>query len=301
MVRRTLIALGVSALAVPIVAIGGLGSAGAAPSMVRLSGSTLPSARLAADNPTVARRPRGSASRMPAAPAGPGQARRLGAGQVRRRASARYPPVPHAGPVPGPLLAHPGLGRHGVGVAGVPGPQDHGRAGQPRLRRGRGSAARVEKAFQDLSLVTVDANGKQRRVSTSEPAVPANLIASIDGVTGLSDVLMRPTHVGGADEAPATASSQAAEAAAAAVGADAPPTPGFHVPRRRATTFWNEKQAARAAALRQLPEPAAVGDLRLQAGSAPPRHTAPPASWPVASTAPGSRWPSWTPTPRRRS
>ena len=110
MVRRSLIALGVSALAVPLVVVGGLGSAGAAPSMVRLSGSTLPSARLAANNPAVARSAR---VRRPgaAAPAGPGRRGRAGAGGVHARQRA-VPPVPDAGPVPGPLLAHPGLGRH---------------------------------------------------------------------------------------------------------------------------------------------------------------------------------------------
>ena len=117
MVRRTLIALGVSALAVPLVVVGGLGSAGAAPSMVRLSGSTLPSARLAANNPAVPRsarvrfqvqlrlRDQAGADALALAVSTPG--------------SARVPPVPHAGPVPGPLLAHPGLGRRRVGVAGV--------------------------------------------------------------------------------------------------------------------------------------------------------------------------------------
>jgi subtilase family serine protease len=99
-----------------------------------------------------------------------------------------------------------------------------------------GSAAQVEAAFK-TALVTVDANGK--KANTSEPAVPANLINSIDGVTGLSDVTMRPTHVGGADEMPPSASAQAAEAAAAAVGADAPPSPGFRG-APPCSAFWTE-------------------------------------------------------------
>ena len=138
------------------------------------------------------------------------------------------------------------LASQGLKITGVP--------ANRAFIEAEGSAAQVEKAFQ-TSLVTVDANGKQRRVNTSEPAVPANLIASIDGVTGLSDVLMRPTHVGGADEAPASASAQAAEAAAAAVGADAPPSPGFRVGAARAPTFWNEKQATELTPYGNYPNP----------------------------------------------
>ena len=136
MVRRSLIALGVSALAVPIVAIGGLGSAGAASPMVRLSGSSLPSARLAANNPAVARsarvrfqvqlrlRDQAGADALAQAVSTPGSAQYrqyLTPEQYR----ARFSP-------------DPGLGRHRVGVAGVAGPEGHRRAGQPCLRRGRG-------------------------------------------------------------------------------------------------------------------------------------------------------------------
>ena len=137
------------------------------------------------------------------------------------------------------------LASQGLKITGVP--------ANRAFIEAEGSAAQVEKTFQ-TSLVTVDANGKQRRVSTSEPAVPANLISSIDGVTGLTDVLMRPTHVGGADEAPASASAQAAEAAAAAVGADAPPTPGFRV-APPCSAFWNEKQATELPPYGSYPNP----------------------------------------------
>ena len=274
MVRRSLIALGVSALAVPLVVVGGLGSAGAAPSMVRLSGSTLPSARLAANNPAVARsarvrfqvqlrlRDQAGADALARAVSTPGSAQYrqyLTPDQYR----ARFSPTQASVDTVSAWLASQGLK-----ITGVP--------ANRAFIEAEGSAAQVEKTFQ-TSLVTVDANGKQRRVNTSEPAVPANLIASIDGVTGLSDVLMRPTHVGGADEAPASASAQAAEAAAAAVGADAPPTPGFRV-APPCSAFWNEKQATELHPVRQLPEPAAVGALRLQAGPAARRPTAPPAS-----------------------
>ncbi len=283
MVRRSLIALGVSALAVPLVVVGGLGSAGAAPSMVRLSGSTLPSARLAANNPAVARsarvrfqvqlrlRDQAGADALALAVSTPGSAQYrqyLTPDQYR----ARFSPTQASVDTVSAWLASQGLK-----ITGVP--------ANRAFIEAEGSAAQIEKTFQ-TSLVTVDANGKQRRVNTSEPAVPANLIASIDGVTGLSDVLMRPTHVGGADEAPASASAQAAEAAAAAVGADAPPSPGFRV-APPCSAFWNEKQATELHPVRQLPEPAAVGALRLQAGPAAQRLRHHRRRWPVASTAPG--------------
>ena len=67
-----------------------------------------------------------------------------------------------------------------------------------------GTAAQVEAAFA-IGLATVEANGGQRRVNTAEPAVPAELAAVVDGVTGLTEVLAHPTHVGGADETGTTA------------------------------------------------------------------------------------------------
>ena len=183
MVRRSLIALGVSALAVPLVVVGGLGSAGAAPSMVRLSGSTLPSARLAANNPAVARstrvrfqvqlrlRDQAGADALAQAVSTPGSAQYrqyLTPDQYR----ARFSPTQASVDTVSAWLASQGLK-----ITGVP--------ANRAFIEAEGSAAQVEKTFQ-TSLVTVDANGKQRRVNTSEPAVPANLIASIDGVTGLS-------------------------------------------------------------------------------------------------------------------
>ena len=183
MVRRSLIALGVSALAVPIVAIGGLGSAGAASPMVRLSGSSLPSARLAANNPAVARstrvrfqvqlrlRDQAGADTLALAVSTPGNAQYrqyLTPEQYR----ARFSPTQASVDTVSAWLASQGLK-----VTGVP--------ANRAFIEAEGSAAQVEKTFQ-TSLVTVDANGKQRRVSTSDPAVPANLISSIDGVTGLS-------------------------------------------------------------------------------------------------------------------
>ena len=251
MVRRSLIALGASALAVPIVVGVGLGSAGAAPSMVRVSGSTLPSARLAANNPAVPRservrfqvqlrlRDQAGADALAEAVSTPGSA------QYRQYLTPYQYRVRFAPAQASVDAVAAWLKSQGIKVTGVP--------ANRAFLEAEGSAAQVEKTFQ-TSLVTVDANGKQRRVNTSEPAVPANLIASVDGVTGLSDVLMRPTHVGGADEAPASASAQAAEAAAAAVGADAPPSPGFRV-APPCSTFWNEKQATQLTPYDNYPNP----------------------------------------------
>jgi subtilase family serine protease len=251
MVRRSLIALGVSALAVPLVVVGGLGSAGAAPSMVRLSGSTLPSARLAANNPAVARgtrvrfqvqlrlRDQAGADALARAMSTPGSAQYrqyLTPDQYRVRFSPTQVSVD---------TVSAWLASQGLKITGVP--------ANRAFIDAQGSAAQIEKAFQ-TSLVNVDANGKQLRVSTSEPAVPANLIDSIDGITGLSETLMRPTHVGGADEAPANASAQAAEAAAAAVGADAPPSAGFRV-APPCSDFWNQKQASSLAPYGNYPNP----------------------------------------------
>ena len=247
MVRRSLIALGAGALAIPILA--GVGSAGAASSMVRLNGSMLPSAHVAANNAAVPRsqrvsfqvqlrlRDQAGADALAKAVSTPGSAQYrqyLTPEQYR----ARFAPTQASVDAVSAWLTSQGLK-----VTNVP--------ANRAFVAAEGSAAQVEAAFK-TALVTVDANGK--KANTSEPAVPANLINSIDGVTGLSDVQMRPTHVGGADEAPAKASAQAAEAAAAAVGADAPPSPGF----RNAppcSTFWNEKQATELPAYDNYPNP----------------------------------------------
>jgi subtilase family serine protease len=251
MVRRSLIALGVSALAVPVVAVGGLGSAGAAPSMVRLDGSMIPSARAAVNNAAVPRgervrfqvqlrlRDQSGADAVAVAVSTPGSAqyrKYLTPDQYR----ARFSPTQASVDTVSAWLVSQGLK-----ITGTP--------ANRAFIEAEGSAAQVEKTFQ-TSLVTVESNGKQKRVNTSEPAVPANLIDSVDGVTGLTDVLMRPTHVGGADEAPASASAQAAEAAAAAVGADAPPSAGFRV-APPCSAFWNEKQATQLTPYGNYPNP----------------------------------------------
>jgi subtilase family serine protease len=73
-----------------------------------------------------------------------------------------------------------------------------------------GTAAQVEAAFA-IGLATIEVNGGQRRVNTAEPAVPAELAAAVDGVTGLTEVLAHPTRVGGgAEMTPTTVSSPAA-------------------------------------------------------------------------------------------
>jgi subtilase family serine protease len=239
MVRRSLIALGAAALAVPVVAVGGLGSAGAASPSVPLDGSVLPSARVAANSPAVPRserirfqvqlrlRDQAGADALALAVSTPGNAqyrKYLTPDQYR----ARFAPTPASVDKVSAWLAAQGLK-----VTAVP--------ANRAFIEAEGSAAQVETAFQ-TSLVTVDSNGQQRRVNTAAPAVPATLIGSVDGVTGLSDVQMKPTHVGGADEAPANASAQAAEAAAAAAGTNAPPSPGFRV-APPCSAFWNEQQA----------------------------------------------------------
>jgi subtilase family serine protease len=77
-------------------------------------------------------------------------------------------------------------------------------------------------------------------VNTVAPSIPADLVASVDGVTGLSEVFARPNHVGARDEIPGAAAESAT--AAAVAGPNAPPSPGF----RNAppcSNFWAEKMA----------------------------------------------------------
>jgi subtilase family serine protease len=93
-----------------------------------------------------------------------------------------------------------------------------------------GTAAQVEAAFA-VGLATVEVNGGQRRVNTSEPAVPAELAAAVDGVTGLTEVLAHPTRVGGTDEtAPAPAPTAA-------------PAAGVRT-ARPCSKWWGEQVAA---------------------------------------------------------
>ena len=99
-----------------------------------------------------------------------------------------------------------------------------------------GTAAQVEAAFS-VGLATIEINGGQRRVNTSEPAVPAELAPAVDGVTGLTEVLAHPTRVGGADEVGAPTADPADQAPAGA------PAPGIRT-AGPCSDWWGEDDAA---------------------------------------------------------
>ena len=238
MIRRSLIGLGAVALAVPVIA-GPLGAAGASSSSIRLAGSMASLPAGAISRGAVPRdervrvqvqlrlRDQAGADALAKAVSTPGSAnyhRYLTAEQFR----AQFSPTDAA-----VAKVSAWLTARGLTVTGVPDNRFSVSA--------EGSAAQVESAF-GTSLATVEVNGKTRRVNTSEPAIPADLVASVEGVTGLTQVFVHPTHVGAGDEIPATAAAEAAAAAATSTGPDAPPSPGFRN-ARPCSAYWNEQQA----------------------------------------------------------
>ena len=98
-----------------------------------------------------------------------------------------------------------------------------------------GTAAQVEAAFA-VGLATVEVNGGQRRVNTAEPAVPPELVAAVDGVTGLTEAFAHPTRVGGADEGAAPSEAPTPTPAAA-------PAQGVRT-ARPCSKWWGEDDAA---------------------------------------------------------
>ena len=157
-----------------------------------------------------------------------------------------------------------------------------------------GTAAQVEAAFS-VGLATIEINGGQRRVNTSEPAVPAELAPAIDGVTGLTEVLAHPTRVGGADEVgaptadpagprprpppPRPASAPPARAPTGGARTMPPASPGTGAAIR---TRWRGRPAGR----------------RRQSSGGPTRSTVRSRA---ASTARACGWPSSAPISRPRS
>ncbi len=268
MIRRSLIGLGAVALAVPVIA-GPLGAAGASSSSVRLAGSVASLPAGAISRGAVPRdervrvqvqlrlRDQAGADALAKAVSTPGSAsyhRYLTAEQFR----AQFSPTAAA-----VAKVSAWLTAQGLTVTGVPDNRFSVSA--------EGSAAQVEAAF-GTSLATVEVNGKTRRVNTSEPSIPADLVASVEGVTGLTQVFVHPTHVGAGDEIPTTA-------AAEAVGRDGGGrfgrtgcAPVARLPRCPAVLGLLERAAGhRSAEVRQrVPEPPPVGDLRLEARAAPP-------------------------------
>ena len=240
MVRRSLIGLGALALTVPFI-IGPLGSAGATSASVRLQGSMprlpnglVPSGAVPKDQRISVKvqlrlRDQAGADALINAVSTPGSAKHhqyLTPDQFHARFSPTDADV---------AKVSAWLTKQGLAVTSVPANRFFVQA--------EGSAAQVEATFA-TSLATVESNGKTRRVNTVEPSIPSDLVASVEGITGLSETLVHPNHVGAGDEIPATAAAAAATGAAveAAAAPNAPPSPGF----RNAppcSTFWNEKQA----------------------------------------------------------
>ena len=154
-----------------------------------------------------------------------------------------------------------------------------------------GTAAQVEAAFA-VGLATVEVNGGQRRVNTAEPAVPAELVAAVDGVTGLTETFAHPTRVGGADEG-AAPSEAPTPAAAAPRRASVRPV---RAPGGGARTTPRACLATGAATRTRWRGRPVDGTHRSSAG-----RTRPTVRWPAASTARASGSPSSAPTCLPRS
>jgi subtilase family serine protease len=123
------------------------------------------------------------------------------------------------------------LAKEGLKVAAVPPSRSYVEAS--------GTAAQVETALK-TSLVNVEANGKTRRVNTSEPSVPADLVSSIDGITGLTEVQLHPTNARA--DIPGATDTASAAAVRPDTSSDAPPPAGFRV-APPCSTYWAQKLA----------------------------------------------------------
>jgi subtilase family serine protease len=239
MVRRSLIALGAAALAVPIV-IGPVGAAGAAAPRVLLRGSmpllpqgvvpqgAVPRGERISVQVQLKLRDQAGADALALAVSTPGNTqyhRYLTPDQFRARFSPTQAQV---------AKVSSWLTQQGLKVSGVPASRLYVSA--------EGTAAQVEAVFH-TSLVTVESNGQQRRVNTPEPSIPADLAVDVDGITGLTQVLAHSNRVGAGDEIKrSTAGTSAAEAASPSGSADAPPIAGFRV-AGPCSNFWDEKEA----------------------------------------------------------
>jgi subtilase family serine protease len=236
MVRRSLIALGAVTLAVPL-AVGPFDSAGAAPRTVRLQGSmpalpigaiprgAVPRGQRLSIRVELKLRDEAGANALALAVSTPGSALR-GKYLTPEQFRARFSPGPAA-----VAKVSSWLTKEGLRITAVPDSRSYVEA--------EGTAARIEAALH-TSLVTIESNGQQRRVNTSEPSIPADLVASVDGITGLTQVFFHPTNVRTDDIAGAAATVSPGVAVDAA--GNAPPPAGFRV-APPCSSYWAEKLA----------------------------------------------------------
>ena len=182
----------------------------------------------------------------------------------------RLPPLPDARASSGPASRPPRpTVATGVGVADEPGP--HRRPRSPPTTSTsppRGPPPR-SRPPSPIGLATIEVNGGQRRVNTSEPAVPAELVAASTASPGSTEVLAHPTHVGGARRVAGGPADRGRRRTPAGPGARPPrPAPGFRT-AGPCSNWWDEEQAAGLPRVRErLPGPAAVGAVRLDAARA---------------------------------
>ena len=262
MARRSLIAVGAAAAALPL-ALGIVGTAGAASAGVRLAGSSPVLAPGVAPQGAVPKNERISIQvqlKLPneaalnafaLAVSTPGRAqygKYLSPEQFRARFS------PSAGQL---ARVASWLGKQGLQVTGFPANRFYVTA--------EGTAAQIESVFH-TSLATVTANGQQRRVNSPDPTIPADLAVDVDGITGITEVLAHPTHVGGRDENPPSSDgTSSAESVEPSSSASAPPSAGFRVAGPCSSLLGREGGDEPATVRLGLPEPAPVGAVRLPA------------------------------------
>jgi subtilase family serine protease len=128
------------------------------------------------------------------------------------------------------------LSKQGLKVTAVPVSRSYVEA--------QGSAAQIESVFK-TSLVTVDTKRGQRRMNTTEPSIPGDLVASVDGITGLTQVMLQPTN--SRSDIPGVGTADSAAVTVDAAG-NAPPAAGFRV-APPCSAYWDQKDTSNAGPL----------------------------------------------------